>query len=87
MGLQKKNVILRNELRHLKRSLGGDTPAQHPPPSRGYNTCVLPSHRNALGLRKSCGSLDLTPFARAMSVLACRPWRVFVQSLGLTNMP
>lgn len=48
VGLQKKNVILRNELRHLKRSLAGETPAQHLPPSRGYNTCVLPSYRTFL---------------------------------------
>lgn len=40
VGLQKKNAILRNELRHLKRSLDGKTPVQHPPRSRGYNTYV-----------------------------------------------
>lgn len=43
VGLQKKNVILRNELRHLKRSLDGERPVQHPPRSRGYNTYVLPA--------------------------------------------
>ena len=29
-GLQRKNAILRNELRHLKRQAGGDGPAQQP---------------------------------------------------------
>lgn len=29
VGLQQKNAILRNELRHLKRDLGADPPRRH----------------------------------------------------------
>lgn len=37
-GLQKKNVIMRNELRHLKRTVGDDTQKPNRSPVRGYET-------------------------------------------------
>lgn len=37
VGLQQKNAILRNELRHLKRDLGADPPRHHRREASSHN--------------------------------------------------